>query len=67
MSTESRKLIEVTKKIEDELGVRFCTACNLTKAAHGGKVKPLSNGRSRWMCALCAKRMTESIYKRKHA
>jgi transposase-like protein len=66
MSTESRKLIEVTKKIEDELGVRFCTACNLTKAAHGGKVKPLSNGRSRWMCSVCANRMKEAGFKRKY-
>lgn len=54
MSTESRKLIAATKKIEEDLGIRFCTSCNLTKAAHGGKVKPIANGRTRWMCASCA-------------
>lgn len=54
MSTETRKLIETTKRIAKEFGVKFCTACNLTKPVEGGKVKLLSNGRSRWLCAVCA-------------
>lgn len=54
MSLESRKLVKATENIANELGIRFCTACNLTKQAYGGKVKPLANGRTRWMCAGCA-------------
>jgi len=54
MSAESRKLVKATNNIAEELGIRFCTSCNLTKSAYGGKVKAIANGRTRWLCAGCA-------------
>lgn len=63
MSTESRKLIAVTKKIEDEFGVKFCTQCNLTRPVKGGKVFTITNGRTRWKCASCTKKQKPSGFK----
>ncbi len=54
MSTESRKLVELTNKIAQDMGLKFCTSCNLTRPVQGGKVKTLINGRTRWLCATCA-------------
>jgi transposase-like protein len=62
MSAESRKLVELTNKIAVEMGVKFCTSCNLTKPVEGGKTKPVANGRSRWLCASCAERKKLSGY-----
>lgn len=56
MSKTSRHLVKVTEKIAENLGVKFCTSCNLTKTLEGGKIKRLSNGRTRWLCAMCAKK-----------
>jgi hypothetical protein len=60
MSAESRKLVKATNNIAKDLGIRFCTHCNLTKSAHGGKIKFLANGRTRWMCAICAAKQKSS-------
>jgi hypothetical protein len=63
MSMESRKLVKVTHNIAEDLGIRFCTACNRTRPAFEGKVKMLGNGRTRWMCAACAARNKPSGFK----
>lgn len=54
MSDTSRHLVKVTEKIAENLGVKFCTSCNLTKPVENGKTKPVANGRTRWLCATCA-------------
>jgi hypothetical protein len=54
MSNTSRHLVKVTEKIAENLGVKFCTSCNLTKPVGGGKTKSVANGRTRWLCASCA-------------
>jgi hypothetical protein len=63
MSLQSKKLAKVTHTIADELGIRFCTSCNLTKPAHGGKTVAVANGRTRWKCASCTARMKPSGFK----
>jgi hypothetical protein len=63
MSAESQKLTKMTQTIAENLGIRFCTSCNKTKPAHGGKTVPVANGRTRWKCASCALRMKESGFK----
>jgi hypothetical protein len=63
MSETSRHLIRATESIAKNLGVKFCTACNLTKSVGGGKIKQLSNGRTRWMCATCAARKKPTGFK----
>lgn len=63
MSTESRKLIELTKNIAANMGIKFCTSCNYTKPVEGGRTKLLSNGRSRWLCAMCAAKKKPTGFK----
>jgi transposase-like protein len=65
MSSESRKLVKATENIANELGIRFCTACNMTKSAYGGAVKPLTNGRTRWLCGVCASKRNPAGFKNK--
>lgn len=67
MSTESRKLVELTKKIATDLGVQFCTQCNETKYAEGGKYKPTSNGTMRWKCRTCLQKLRPSGFKKETA
>ena len=59
----SRKLIEVTGAIEKNFGIKFCTQCSLTRPVEGGKVFPISNGRTRWKCASCVKKLKPSGFK----
>ena len=60
MSKSSRKLVELTNKIASSLGVRFCTSCNITKPADGGKTVLVANGKTRWKCASCNAKMKPS-------
>jgi len=65
MSTSSRKLVRTTQAIAEQLGVRFCTKCHLTRATFGGKTKPLANGRSRWECAECVEKTKAAASQKK--
>ena len=64
MSDTTRHLIKVTEAIAKNLGVKFCTQCNLTKPVEGGKVRTLSNGRTRWMCVMCTNKRKPSGFKK---
>ena len=48
MTNASRQLINATQAIAKSLGLRFCTKCNLTRPAGGGRTKAITNGRTRW-------------------
>jgi hypothetical protein len=61
--TSSQKLMEITKKIEQDMGIKFCTQCNLTKPTAGGRIFTLSNGRTRWKCATCFKKLRPPGFK----
>jgi len=63
MSAESRKLVNATHNIASELGIRFCTNCNLTKSAFGGRVIRVANGRTRWKCSTCAAKSVSREFK----
>jgi hypothetical protein len=65
MSAESRKLVALTHKIANDLGVKFCTSCSLTRPASGGKTVLVANGRTRWKCASCTAHMRPSGFKTK--
>jgi hypothetical protein len=56
MGDINRELVRATESIAKDLGIRFCTHCNQTRAAHNGKFKTTANGRTRWICAECVKR-----------
>lgn len=54
MSNTSRKLVKINDNIANDFGVRYCTNCNLTRNAEGGKWIVYANGlRRRWKCAGC--------------
>jgi len=53
-SKGTKHLIKISEKIASDLGVRYCTSCNLTRAAEGGKWIVYDNGlRRRWKCGSC--------------
>lgn len=56
ISSVSRDLLRATEAIAKNLGVKYCTQCNRTQSVEGGKVFMLSNGRTRWKCAVCTKK-----------
>jgi transposase-like protein len=60
MNNTDRELINATEAIAKNLGVKFCTQCNLTRPVEGGKVFTLVNGRTRWKCATCFKKLKPS-------
>jgi hypothetical protein len=60
MNRIDRELINATQAIAKNLGVKFCTQCNLTRPVEGGKVKVLINGRTRWKCSTCAAKQKPS-------
>jgi transposase-like protein len=60
MNETTRELINATQAIAKNLGVKFCTQCNLTRPVDGGKTVTLINGRTRWKCSTCAKKQKPS-------
>jgi hypothetical protein len=43
---------------------RFCTSCQAMRDIDGGELRRC-RGTARWMCELCVKKKSESIYKNK--
>lgn len=66
MSNTSRQLAKATHAIAKATGLRFCTKCNMSRPAEGGRIRPINNGRTRWECASCAAAKTESRYSSGH-
>lgn len=60
MNKTDRELINATEAIAKNLGVKFCTQCNMTRSVEGGKTVTLSNGRTRWKCLTCVKKQKPS-------
>lgn len=51
-----KRLSAVSDRIENDFGFRYCTSCNLSRAALGGQWIVYDNGlRRRWRCAGCIK------------
>lgn len=63
MSSSNRELIKVTKAIEKNFGVKFCTNCHQTKPVEGGMTRKLLKGGTRWECALCVAKKSKLISK----
>jgi hypothetical protein len=52
--TYSKKLAQLSERIESLHGVRYCTNCMSTRVVEGGKWVVYSNGlRRRWKCGAC--------------
>lgn len=64
--TVRKQLVRVTHAIASEYGVRYCTKCNRTRPAEGGRTKLITNGKTRWECAGCVARKTVSPFTRKN-
>ena len=48
---------ELTEKVENLLGTRYCSNCLHTRPIEGGKWLTLNNGRNRrWKCQSCTER-----------
>jgi hypothetical protein len=63
MNDTYRELARATEAIAKNMGIRFCTKCNLTRPVEGGRSKLLSNGRTRWECSYCVSKRTKGFMK----
>jgi hypothetical protein len=55
-----KKLARIEENIAAQLGIRFCTNCNHTQKAEGGKWIVYANGlRRRWKCGGCIRKELE--------
>ena len=54
-SNNSANLRALTKVMEQHLGTKFCTNCQLRKPIDGGKTVP-NKHTARWYCAECYNR-----------
>jgi hypothetical protein len=63
MSLEKRKSTQMTESIAENVGIRFCTNCNLTRSAFGGRDVFGGGGRRRWKCSSCIAKSTSVGFK----
>ena len=44
---------------QDRIVGKFCSNCRIHRNAEGGRLLPVANKRTRWVCRWCAKRYDE--------